>query len=719
MKKSIRNTLLFAALFLMAFSGCEPEQYIRPRVILVTEQSVADSGAMVLEKYMEVIRQDGLIPQLLSAEWQNPEQIRDTLLSIKNKYPMMEGAVLIGRLPIPMIRGAQHLASAFKMDEDRYPFPRSSVPSDRFYDDPDLKFDFLEQDSLNPLLFYYRLRHDSPQRIEKDFYSSRIFPDSSGAAGTRQVITYLEKVVKIRQTKHLADSILTFAGHGYWSESLNAWADMQIRDLDHFPAAIIPGGEMKHLFFTMDDEMKTRLTNELAQPRDMTIFHTHGGVEAQYLLGFPLAKNTSENKEAMQYYFRSKVRSAKRWKKTPEDVIQNFMKQYDVPESWFEGVFDAEIIKADSIYAANLDIFSEDLAKMQLNSLFVMHDQCFNGNFPKENYVVSKYLFSAGRTIVSMANSVNVKQDIWSMEGIEMLSAGYRIGQWHQRIPYLENHLFGDPTFAFTPFEKKCAACPDAGFANRELEILKGVQNGEIREAQLLNYVRHDPVPMIRLQAACQLANLRSDFFYDAITVLLGDPDEFNRRIASHWAGRSGDSSFVAPLAKSIFFDPSERVVYAAKDALDLLGHEAAIAALLAVYETLPPSPANDTKLKRYTGSYQRTGQWLESEFYPALIGDTLSQKEMMTQIRRLRNYPFEAVREPLQAFCTDTSRDESLRVAALEALGWFHLHKEALNLAKFCQTISENENESLPVRFEAEKTARRLKEGPNHPVTP
>ena len=43
------------------------------------------------------------------------------------------------------------------MDEKKYPMIRSSVPSDRFYDDFDLKFDFLKQDSLNPLMFYYKM----------------------------------------------------------------------------------------------------------------------------------------------------------------------------------------------------------------------------------------------------------------------------------------------------------------------------------------------------------------------------------------------------------------------------------------------------------------------------------------------------------------------------------------------------------------------------------
>ena len=35
----------------------------------------------------------------------------------------LEGAVFIGDIPIPMIRKAQHMTSAFKMDEEKSPRP--------------------------------------------------------------------------------------------------------------------------------------------------------------------------------------------------------------------------------------------------------------------------------------------------------------------------------------------------------------------------------------------------------------------------------------------------------------------------------------------------------------------------------------------------------------------------------------------------------------------
>ena len=68
----------------------------------------------------------------------------------------------------------QHMTSAFKMDEKNNDWRDSSVPSDRFYDDFDLQFDFLKQDSVANNFFYYKLAIKSPQQIRCDIYSARV-----------------------------------------------------------------------------------------------------------------------------------------------------------------------------------------------------------------------------------------------------------------------------------------------------------------------------------------------------------------------------------------------------------------------------------------------------------------------------------------------------------------------------------------------------------------
>ena len=65
----------------------------------------------------------------------------------------LEGCVFIGDVPIAMITKAQHLTSAFKMDERDHPLHETSVPSDRFYDDFDLQF--VPQGTPSQGLFHY------------------------------------------------------------------------------------------------------------------------------------------------------------------------------------------------------------------------------------------------------------------------------------------------------------------------------------------------------------------------------------------------------------------------------------------------------------------------------------------------------------------------------------------------------------------------------------
>lgn len=74
-------------------------------------------------------------------EWNKPEDVKKVIVKLYKK-DKLEGVVFVGDIPIPMLRKAQHMTSAFKMDEKNNDWRDSSVPSDRFYDDFDLQFDF-------------------------------------------------------------------------------------------------------------------------------------------------------------------------------------------------------------------------------------------------------------------------------------------------------------------------------------------------------------------------------------------------------------------------------------------------------------------------------------------------------------------------------------------------------------------------------------------------
>ena len=82
-----------------------------------------------------------------------PEDVKKVIVKLYKK-DKLEGVVFVGDIPIPMLRKAQHMTSAFKMDEKNNDWRDSSVPSDRFYDDFDLQFDFLKQDSVENNFIY-------------------------------------------------------------------------------------------------------------------------------------------------------------------------------------------------------------------------------------------------------------------------------------------------------------------------------------------------------------------------------------------------------------------------------------------------------------------------------------------------------------------------------------------------------------------------------------
>ena len=150
----------------------------------------------VVYAYRQSIENDGLSAYILIDKWPSPDALREQIIALHKNDRHFEGFVLVGDIPIPMIRDAQHFTSAFKIDQQntRYSLIRTSVPSDRFYDDPDLRFTFVEQDSANPLLFYYTLHPDSPQKIESDFYSGRLKPPVNDDSKYDKINTFLFKV---------------------------------------------------------------------------------------------------------------------------------------------------------------------------------------------------------------------------------------------------------------------------------------------------------------------------------------------------------------------------------------------------------------------------------------------------------------------------------------------------------------------------------------------
>ena len=148
-----------------------------------------------IDSYKALLQKEGLFASILSSNWNTPQQVKDALYKLY-KTDNLQGAIFIGNIPIVMVRDAQHLTTAFKMDQERNPMFQSSVPSDRFYDDFDLLFNYIKNDSINSLFFYYSLDANSPQKIESDIYTGRLKPTKRGEAGYDQIRKYFKKLIQ-------------------------------------------------------------------------------------------------------------------------------------------------------------------------------------------------------------------------------------------------------------------------------------------------------------------------------------------------------------------------------------------------------------------------------------------------------------------------------------------------------------------------------------------
>ena len=160
--------------------------------IVVDPKSYAEARTEIDEYARAIETLQGMQVHLVVDKWGVPDSIRAELKRLYYQKNGIEGAVLVGDIPVAMIRDAQHLTSAFKMDQ-RHDRKESSVPSDRFYDDFDLKFNYIGRDNDAPY-FYYSLAAQSVQKVKPELFLGRIRPtDAGGTSRYAKLRAYLHK----------------------------------------------------------------------------------------------------------------------------------------------------------------------------------------------------------------------------------------------------------------------------------------------------------------------------------------------------------------------------------------------------------------------------------------------------------------------------------------------------------------------------------------------
>lgn len=704
--------------------------------IIVDDKTFANCQAAILN-YKKSVEEEGLATYILVNDWKLPDEIKNEIIKLYNQKPLLEGIVLIGDIPIPMLRNGQHFTSAFKLDEDKYPWFRSSVPSDLFYEDFDLKFEYLGQDSVHKLSHYYFFLPESPQKIEKEIYSARIKPSGVGINKYEVISKYLNRIADQKKKKNYIDNALVYLGHGYLSNSLTAWADEKASLREQFPELFRSSGRIKNLFHSMNDEMKEILLVELQdQDLDMAIFHAHGDTDMQLILAYPIPQNVNENIESVKLYLRSKLRTAQRRKQPIEEAKQYFMKEFDVPESWFEGTFEDSLVVADSVLAYKLDIYLDDIRKIKPQPKYIMFDECFNGSFHLDEYVAGEYVFGNGNVVVAEANSVNVLQDKWPDELLGLLNLGVRVGVRHKEINTLESHLIGDPTFKFDSnskidlnekilLEKKNVKLwrdllKSESDGIRGLAVRYVFKNLRAKfEKELTEIYFSDPAFNVRLNALKCLAELNTTTFHQILKKSINDPFEFIRRKTAEWMGEIGLKEYLPFLAKQIIIDESPRVSFNGKSSLTFISSKLAKEECDKFIDALPDVASKEILKNQLASSFIRSDEWLNKEIIPHILSDTLKLKSKLQEVRTFRNYKFAEAVPFLLEQLQNKKQPDSLRSYIAEALGWFTFYHDREKIIKVVDEVLNSKDTPQIIKNEVLRTKNRLLAGSNDAMLP
>ena len=715
------NRILLIAAILLSASAAPAQQR---SFALVTDPRTLKNCGPALEAYRKSVCADGLDAFIAAKDWASPDELRDSLIHY-HRAKALEGAVFIGDIPIAMVTGAQHLTSAFKMDENgRWPRRDCSVPSDRFYDDFDLKFTAHGRDSVETNFFYYSLAPDSPQHISCDIYTGRIKSSEKRGDKYGEISRYLLKAAAAKSERNPLDHLMSYSGSGSFSNSLAAWKDETITLREQIPAAFTSSDGAKFHVFAMYPEMKEILLKEIRRDElDLAIFHEHGVPERQYVTDTPHADGMDGYWIDARYRIRQQIRSAVGRGGDAEKVKAGIVEKYGLTREWVDDWDDPKLALEDSLYDAATGIMLDDIAAAAPNVRLTVFDACYNGDFREDDCVASRYIFSGGKALVGIGNSVNVLQDKSSSDLLGMLAQGYRVGEWMRQVNILESHILGDPTFRFSAPED--AVRPDidnisprywlkytaekypCDIRGLALHRLFALDYKDMSALLLKTWLESDEY-MLRLQCLHLLAHYADGNYEKALKDGSDDPYEFIRRKSAYYMGKVGTPEMADALADLYLRDyNSLRVAHNVgfvcahfPDSLFLKDFEKKFAEAGWIYDRERFRNGAKELFRQSFSTEAATGR---------ALGDR-SDRYRKFYISGMRNQPYPQYAGRLLEIVRDGSESEATRVQCAEVLGWFVRawnRKEIIGGIDACL----NSGDEIPdaVRDELVKTRSRL----------
>ncbi len=667
---------------------------------------------------------------IIRDNWTTPSQVREALADLYKSDSCLEGIVLVGDVPVAMVRNAQHMTTAFKMDEENYPFIDSSVPSDRFYDCLDLEFRYLHQDEENPHLHYYELKEDCSQRLEPTFYSARIrYPRMRGGDKYEGIAAFLDKAAaaKTDMAVNRVDRVVSFNGHGYNGDCLIAWMDEEKAYKEHFPEAFTSATGFKHWNFRMLEPMKHRIFSELERPGiDLFMFHEHGAPTTQYINGFGETDKFDDRVRHFRQDIYSRVRRAISRGNSRDEVIDAFAKEFNLTSMFFADFDNSDLTARDSSEVAAKDIYADEFHDRVTMPRMVMFDACYNGSFHEDDYIAGEYIFNPGATVVTQGNTRNVLQDRWTIEMIGLLSHGVRAGQYNRLVATLEGHMIGDPTMHFAPLQPNTLSSdmtlhrddeaywesllesPYADVRSLALRMLSHLVPESSFSPRLLEVFRSSPFCTTRMEALKLLGVYSNDEFREAVRMGINDPYERIARMSADLAGEIGDLSLL-PAVVAAYIDGRERqrVNYTLSNSLALFPRED-VMRCIDNYYVMNPRYNSEEEKKAVIDGLARTFEFAE-DYNKRIVDKSLDDRKRISAIRFVRNNPYHFNIDSYLAVISDDGNSDAVRVNMAEALGWFRYSSRKGEIIDYCRRMVDDT--SLPPVLSAElvQTAGRL----------
>lgn len=689
---------------------------------IIIDGATYEQTTDAVKAYQKAVEADGLPTYIISGNFSKPEDVKKEIIKLHKTKQSLEGLVLIGEIPVPMIRNAQHLTTAFKMNEETYSWEQSSVPSDRFYDDLSLSFEYLKQDTKYPLLHYYKLLEESPQHLNPSIYSARIrYPKGNGGDAYKAINAYLHKVVNTKRDQ-IIDHFVAFTGAGYNSECLVAWKDDLKLYNEIFPYLGNTVNNLKQLHFSMHDFMKFKLFDEMQRKDiDVLLMRHHGTETKAYINNDPQGTSLENRLQALRRGLYQQVRHAATKKQNADSLINILQKQYNLTPTYFADLQNPEIILQDSTVEANTYISTKDLNSIRTQPLFVILDACYNASFHEDNYIAANYIFNPGNTIAAQGNTRNVLQDKWSMEQMGLLSFGVRLGHIQNLQPTLESHLIGDPTFHFGTKESEKLnekLSQDNKIAYWEellkkedpiyqtLALRKIANNRTDYSSILLKYLTTSPYRSVRLEAFKLLSTYNNVDFVNGVTVALTDEYEMISRQATIYAGKIGDTKLIQPLAYVWANDKTrKRVQFNIASSISTF-NKSGIENIFIAELQKGCSLDKDEEIKALQSALFKSDRaQLELN---TLTDRSASIRSRIDVVRAIRNTNYHGNIPVYFDILKDKKEPLELRVALAEALGWFVYSKDKQFILNSCQEILRSR---MPkeLKLELQQTINRL----------